>query len=141
MQVPRPPAVGDPAVVKELRSVLFSEPILGAIRLRPKGFQWVLLAHSLGWVGPILARRATEPLPPAVLCLAVTPVDIRIFAKPGWSEVFELGRWKMGTYRASVRGAWLEMELERFGRVAMRPQRGARDVLDLVEHGAAGPVI
>lgn len=141
MQVPRPPTVGDPNVVSELRSVLFSEPILGAIRLHPRGYGKVILLRFLGAIGPILSRRATEPLPPTILYLAVTPVDVRLFSKSGWSGVFEIGRWKNGTYRASVRGAWLEMELERLGRVAMKPQPEAREVVQMVQQAAVGPVI
>ena len=49
MQDPRPPAVGDVGVVQELRSVLFSEPILGATSVRPKGYmKGVVLTALLG---------------------------------------------------------------------------------------------
>src|SRR5438105_14300988 len=45
VQIPRPPAAGDAGVVKHLRSVLFSEPILRAARVRPKGYAIARLAH------------------------------------------------------------------------------------------------
>jgi len=82
MQVPRPPAIGHQAVVKRLRSVLFSEVILAAASVRPKGYMKVALAPLFGWCAPILARRATDPFPPTILYLAVTAVDIRLFSKP-----------------------------------------------------------
>src|SRR5262249_9152223 len=84
MQIPRPPAVGDHFVVKQLRAVLFSEPILGASGVRPKGYMWTALAPALGWWAPYLARRAPHPLPPTPLYIAVTTVDVRLFSKPGF---------------------------------------------------------
>ena len=138
MQVPRPPAVGDANVVKQLRSVLFSEPILGATSVRPKGFIKVVFASFLGWAGPLIARRATEPLPPNLLYLAVTPVDVRLFSKSPWADAFEIGRWKKGSYRASATTTRLEMEVERLGRITLlRPSANA--VFEMVVAGAAGP--
>ena len=90
MQIPRPQAVGDQSVVKQLRSVLFSEPILGAMYVRPKGFWKVAFAPALGWWAPYLARRATDPLPPTILVLAATTVDIRLFSKPSFGDLFEI---------------------------------------------------
>ena len=139
MQVPRPPAAGHAKVVTELRSVLFSEPILGAASVQPKGYTRAMLAHLLGWAGPIIARRATEPLPPTILYLAVTPVDIRLFSKPAWSDAFEIGRWKRASYRASQDRRRLVLELERLGRVTLITRASAQPVIDLVVGGAAGP--
>ena len=138
MQVPRPPAVGDQSAVAQLRSVLFSEPILGATVVRPKGYLKVAFAALLGWAGPIVARRATEPLPPTSLLLAVTPVDVRLFSRSAWSGVFEIGRWKKGEYRASADRTSLELEVERLGRITLlRPS--APQVFEMVVQGAAGP--
>jgi hypothetical protein len=140
MQVSRPPAAGHQSVVAELRSVLFSEPILGAVSVRPKGYLKVALAPMLGWWAPYFARRATDPLPPTILYLAVTPVDIRLFSKPGWGDPFEIGRWKKGSYRASTGetrfGLSLDLELERLGRVRVFARRDARPVFDLVVQAA-----
>lgn len=145
MQIPRPPAVGHQSVVKQLRSVLFSEPILGAAGLRPKGYMWTALAPAMGWWAPYLARRATGPLPPTILYLAVTPVDIRLFSKPRLSEPFEIGRWKKSSYRASLGesglGLKMDLELERIGRVRMFSGKDARPVLEMVVQGAAGPIV
>jgi hypothetical protein len=145
MQVPRPPAIGHQAVVKKLRSVLFSEVILAAASVRPKGLQWSKLALSLGWFGPLLTRRATDPLPPTTIYIAVTPVDIRLFTKPWLSDPFEIGRWKKGSYRASVGESALslkiDLELERLGRVRLFAGKDVRPVIDLVVQGAAGPAI
>ena len=140
MQIPRPPAVGHADVVGQLRSVLFSEPILGAARVRPKGYGIVLVSRLFGAAGAIMAKRATEPLPPTVLYLAVTPVDIRLFSKPMWSDAFEIGRWKKSTYHASIDEERLLLDLERLGRVTVNGGAAARPVLDLVVEGAAGPV-
>src|SRR5438309_1792096 len=101
MEVPRPRAIGNQGVVKQLRSVLFSEVILGAASVRPKGYSWSVLSLALGWFGPLLSRRATDPLPPSILYLAITAADIRLFGKPSFSNLFEIGRWKKGSYRAS----------------------------------------
>ncbi|HKW59727.1 MAG TPA: hypothetical protein VJR46_08245 [Candidatus Dormibacteraeota bacterium] len=140
VQVPRPPATGDAYVVKQLREILFSEPILGAAAVRPKGYLKGLALNLLfGWAGPMLARRATEPLPPTLLYLAVTPVDVRLFAKPLIGDAFEIGRWKKSAYRASAVGDRLDMLLTRLGRVTMFGDRAARPVIDLVVQGAAGP--
>ncbi len=145
MQVPRPPAIGHQAVVKRLRSVLFSESILAAASVRPKGFMKVLLAPAFGWWAPYLARHATDPLPPNFLYLAVTPVDIRLFSKRGFSDPFEIGRWKKGSYRASSGetpfSLKIDLELERLGRVRLYARKGVRPVVDLVLQGAAGPAV
>ena len=145
MQIPRPPAVGHQSVVNQLRTVLFSEPILGAADVRPKGYLRLAFAPLFGWWAPILARRATEPLPPTPLCVAVTPVDIRMFSRAGFRDLFEIGRWKKGSYRASAGearlGLKLDLELERLGRVRVYANRSARPVFDLIVQSASGPVI
>jgi hypothetical protein len=145
MQVPRTPAIGHQSVVKQLRSVLFSEVILAAATVRPKGFMKVAFAPLFGWWAPILARRATDPFPPTILYLAVTPVDIRLFSKPGLSSPYEIGRWKRGSYRASVGESAvslkIDLELERLGRVRLFAGKNVRPVIDLVVQGAAGPAI
>src|SRR5437588_10606586 len=136
MEVPRPRAIGHQAVVKQLRSVLFSEVILGAASVRPKGYSWSVLSLALGWFGPLLSRRATDPLPPSILYLAITAADIRLFGKPSFSNLFEIGRWKKGTYRASLRpsafGLKLDLDLERLGRVTLSSGRDVGPVFDLV---------
>lgn len=140
MQVPRPPAIGHQSVVRQLRSVLFSEPILGAASVRPKGYMKLALAPLLGWWAPLLARRATEPLPPTLLYLAVTTVDLRLYSKPSLSTPFEIGRWKKGSYRASAGKArfslQMDLELERLGQVRVFGGRDAQPVFDLVVQGA-----
>jgi hypothetical protein len=102
------------------------------------------LAPLLGWWAPLLARRATEPLPPTRLYLAVTTVDIRLFAKPPLADPFEIGRWKKGSYRASVRqaalGLRLDLDLERLGQVTLNGGREVGPVFNLVLQDAAGPV-
>ena len=144
VDVPRPRAIGHQSVVKQLRSVLFSESILAAASVRPKGYLKVAFAPLLGWWAPLLARRATEPLPPATLYLAVTTADIRLFAKPLLADPFEIGRWKKGSYRASVRqaalGLRLDLDLERLGQVTLNAGRGVGPVFNLVLQDAAGPV-
>ena len=140
MQIARPPADGDQYVVGQLRSILFSEPILGAAAVRPKGYaKGVALNLLFGWAGPLLARRATEPLPPTTLYLAVTPVDIRLFSKPVFGDSFEIGRWKKQSYRATATGNRLELLLQRLGRVTVSGDRTARPVIELVVDGAVGP--
>jgi hypothetical protein len=140
MQIPRPAAVGDQQVVARLRQILFSEPILGAATVRPKGYaKGVALNLLLGWAGPLLARRATEPLTPTLLYLAVTPVDIRLFSKPLLDDAFEIGRWQRSGYRASATGRRLDMQVGRLGRVTMFGDRAAQPVIDLVVQGASGP--
>ena len=136
VQIPRPPALGDQSVVAQLRSVLFSEAILGATSARPKGYRQVTLSWLLGWFGPLLARRATRPLPPAIVYIAVTPVDIRLFSKPKLSNLFEIGRWKKGSYRASAKGKSLSLELEGLGAVELICARDARPVVALVLEGS-----
>ena len=139
VEIPRPRPIGDQSVARQLRSVLFSEVLVGAAVVRPKGYAKVVLAHFLGWAGPFFARRATEPLPPTLLYLAVTPVDFRLFSKPLFADPFEIGRWKRGTYRASFDGRRLVLELERLGRVMVIAGSSARPVVDLVVQGAAAP--
>jgi hypothetical protein len=145
VQIPRPTPIGDASVAKQLRSVLFSETLVAAARVRPKGYRRVVLSHLLGWAGPFIARQATEPLPPTILYLAVTTVDIRLFSKPPFADPFEVGRWKKSAYRASLResGLTLKLDLEvaRWGRMTVTSSRGARPVLDLVVQGASGPAL
>jgi hypothetical protein len=146
VDVPRPPVIGNPSIVRQLRSVLFSEPILGAAGVRPRGLtKATVLTLLLGWIGPLLARRATDPLPPTLLYIAVTTVDIRIFSKPTFAEPFEVGRWNRGSYLATIREGGLslklELELERLGRVTLSAAKSVRPVFDLVVQGARGPVI
>ena len=141
MQIPRPPAVGNQSVVKQLRSVLFSEPILGAASASPRGLvKAALLTVLLGWLAPLVVKRATGPLPPTAIYIAVTPVDIRLFSKAALADPFEIGRWKKSSYRASSRGSRLTLELERLGKVELICARDARPVLDLILEGASGPV-
>ncbi len=93
MQVPRLPAAGDASVVKELRSVLFSEPILAAVSVQPKGYTKAALLRLLGWAllaGPLIAKRATEPLPPTILYIAVTPVGATVQSGRRARETFDL---------------------------------------------------
>ena len=133
-------AVGHASVVRQVRSVLFSEVILGAARVRPKGYTWATLSLALGWFAPLLTRRATDPLPPSVLYLAVTEADIRLFGKPSFSDLFELGRWTKGSYRATVRrsalGLKLDLDLERLGPVTVFGCRDVAPVFELVVQGA-----
>ena len=136
MDASRPRAVGNQKAVKQLRSVLFSEVILGAASARPKGYPLATLSWLLGWFGPLLSRRATDPLPPTMVYIAVTPVDIRLFSKPGWSNLFEIGRWKKGSYRASVNGKRLSLQLERLGAVELLCAADARPVVDLILEGS-----
>src|SRR5712692_2874880 len=125
--------IGDASVARQLRSVLFSETLLAAALVRPKGYARVVLSHLFGWAGPFIARRATEPLPPTVLYLAVTTVDIRLFSKPVFADPFEVGRWKKSAYRASLRESCLtlklDLEVPRLGRVTVMSSRAARPVL------------
>lgn len=139
MQIPRPHALGDQSVVKRVREVLFSEPILGAVAVRPKGYWKILLAVPLGFWAHFLTRRATEPLPPTMLYLAVTRADIRLFSR-NLGGAFEIGRWKLGSYRAAVEGRRVDLEVERLGRITMFATSNAQPVLELVERGASGPV-
>jgi hypothetical protein len=145
VQIPRPKPIGDASVAKQLRSVLFSESLIAATLVRPKGYRKVVLSHLLGWAGPFVARQATEPLPPTILYLAVTTVDIRLFSKPPFADPFEVGRWKKGAYGASLRESGLTLKLDldvaRWGRVTVTSSRGARPVLDLVVQGASGPAL
>ena len=141
MQVPRPLAVGDQSVVSQLRSVLFSEPILGAAGAWPIGLiRAAVITVLTGWFAPLLARRATHPLPPTRIYVALTPVDLRLFSKPAFGDPFEIGRWKRGSYRASSDGGRVDLELDRLGRIQLRCSRDARPVIDLIVEGAAGPL-
>jgi hypothetical protein len=145
VQIPQPKPIGDAPVARQLRSVLFSESLLAAALVRPKGYAKVIVSHFLGWAGPLMAKRATEPLPPTVLYLAVTSVDIRLFSKPLFGGPFEVGRWKKSTYRALLRESGLTLKLDldvaRLGRVTVTSSRAARPVLDLVVQAASGPVL
>lgn len=126
--------------MKLVRSVLFSEVLLGAASVRPKGYRWATLSLSLGWFAPLLTRRATDPLPPSVLYLAVTEADIRLFGKPSFSNMFEIGRWRKGSYRASAGKArfslQLDLDLERLGPVRLFGAPDVQPVFDLVVQGA-----
>jgi len=140
VQVPQPPAAGDRSVVRQVRSVLFSEPLLGATRVRPKGLTKArLIGGLLGHWGAFVTRNMTEPLPPTTLFLAATTADIRLFAKPLFGDLYEIGRWKKGSYRASVNGSRLDLELERLGHVTLFG--GAPEVVALVVQAAAGPAL
>ena len=132
--------VGDRRVIQQVRTVLFSEVILGAMSARPKGYRLATLSWLLGWFAPLLARRATDPLPPAIVYVAITPVDIRLFARPALLNLFEIGRWKKGSYRASLAGSRLSLDLDKLGTVELICRGDARPVLDLLMEGAAGPV-
>ena len=129
-------ALGDRNVVKQLRSVLFSEVILGATSARPKGYWLASLSWLLGWFGPLLSRHATDPLPPTMIYIAVTPVDIRLFSKPGWSNLYEIGRWRKSSYRASANGSRLHLDLESLGAVELKCVRGSQPVVDLILQGS-----
>jgi hypothetical protein len=143
----RPPPVGDPSAVKALRSVIFTG-IEGAAGVYPNGYTKVRLARLSHYLGPLFVVHATDPLPASPLYIAVTPDDFRIFGRPMFSIPFEIGRWKKGSYRASIVAAGiglkLDLELERFGRVRLLTglRAGhARPVFDLVVQGASGPVL
>ena len=148
MLIPKPPAVGDTGVVQELRAVVISEPILGGASARPKGFVKAQVLTAAGWFGPLLARRATDPLPATPIYVAVTPNELRLFSKTLGLPPYEIGRWRNRTYRASLtrsRG-WhhLDLDLQRLGRVTLHRGtffgRAAAEVFDLVVQNAAGPV-
>src|SRR5262249_58479844 len=114
-------------------------PILGAAAVRRKGFaKGLALTLLFGWAGPLLARKATEPLPPTLLYLAVTTADIRLYSKPLIGDAFEIGRWKKDSYRANATGNRLDLQLGRLGRVTLFGNRPARSVIELVVQGAAG---
>jgi len=148
MDATRPQPLGQASAVKSLRRVVFGE-ILGAASVRPKGLMRVRSSHLLGAMGVGIAMHATDPLPPKTLLLAVTPGDIRIFLKPLFSYPVEIGRWKRGTYMASLREGGLslklDLDLDRLGRVRLMSQPGflrggLRPVFELVVQFAAGPV-
>ena len=129
-------ALGDRNVVNQLRSILFSEKILGATSAQPKGYRLATLSWLLGWFAPLLARRATGPLPPTTVYIAVTPVDIRLFSRPALSNLYEIGRWAKGSYRASINGKKLKLDLERLGAVELILAGDARPVVDLILEGS-----
>ena len=145
MEIARPKPIGHASVARQLRSILFSEALVGAALVRPKGYSRVVLSQFLGWAAPFVAKRATEPLPPTILYIAVTTVDVRLFAKPLFADPFEIGRWKKSAYRASLRESGLtlklDLEVEGLGRVTVTSGRDARAVLGLVVQGASGPVM
>ena len=143
-----PQPVGHAFVVKQLQHVIFIG-IEGAAMVRPKGYMLVSLGGLLGWLGPLLTVHTTDPLPATHLYIAVTPEDVRIFSKPALSTPFEIGRWKKGSFRASIPddrlSLKLDLELERLGRVrlvsGLRVFVGSvRAVFDLVVQSASGPV-
>jgi hypothetical protein len=149
MDAMRPPPIGHRSAIKQLRTVIFGG-IEGAAVVYPKGFTRKRLTPTFGGLGPLVTAHATDPLPDSRLYIAVTPEDFRIFGKPMMSSPFEIGRWKKGTYRASIReGGFrlaLDLELEGLGRV--RLHSGPRflagqawAVFDLVVQGAGGPAI
>ena len=129
-------AIGDRNVVNQLRSVLFSEVILGATSAQPKGYWLAALSWLLGWFAPLLARRATDPLPPTTVYIAVTPVDIRLFSRPAFSNLYEIGRWKKGSYRASASGSRLHLDLESLGAVELMCARDSQPVVDMILEGS-----
>lgn len=143
----RPPPVGDPSAVKALRSVIFTG-IEGAASVYPRGYAKVRLARLSHYLGPLFVVHATDPLPASPLYIAVTRDDFRIFGRPMFSTPFEIGRWKKGSYRASIAetgiGLKLDLELERLGRVRLLTglrSGHARPVFDLVVQSASGPAI
>src|SRR5260370_27032654 len=147
MDAVRPPPIGHPSAVKQLRAVIFVG-IEGAAVVYPKGFTRKRLTPPFGGLGPLVTAHATDPLPDSRLPIAMTPDDFRIFGKPMMSSPFEVGRWRRGTYRASIReGGFrlaLDLELEGLGRVRLhsglrflagRP----RPAFDPAAKGAAAP--
>lgn len=145
----RPPPVGHSSAVKALRSVIFTG-IEAAAVVYPKGFTRKRLTPAFGGLGPLLTAHATDPLPDTRLYIAITPDDFRIFGAPMLSTPFELGRWKKGTYPASIReGGFrlaLDIELNGLGRVRLHSgprflASRARAVFDLVVQSASGPAI
>lgn len=80
-----------------------------------------------------------------MIYIALTPVDLRLFAKPMGGQPFEIGRWPSHEYRASVADSLfslrLDLELERLGRVRLFLTKAARPVIELVEQSASGPAI
>ena len=145
----RPPAIGEASAIKALRSVIFTG-IDGAAVVYPKGLMRKRLAPAMGWLGPLLTIHATDPLPNSILYIAVTPEDFRIFGRVMFSLPFEIGRWKKGSYRASIVDSGLrlklDLELEKLGRIrvlsGLRAFSGpARQVFELVVQNASGPVI
>lgn len=144
-----PQAIGHRSAIKQLRSVIFVG-IKGAAVVYPKGFTRKRLMPMLGGLGPLMTAHTTDPLPDSPLYIAMTPDDLRIFGRPLLSTPFEIGRWKNGTYRASIADSGLrlalDLELEGLGRVRLHSgprflARGARSVFDLVVQSASGPVI
>jgi hypothetical protein len=149
MDAMRPPPIGHSSAIKQLRTVVFVG-IEGAAVVYPKGFTRKRLTPNFGGFGPLMTAHATDPLPDSRLYVAVTPEDFRIFGKPMLSSPFEIGRWKKGTYRASIPDGGfrlaLDLELDGLGRVRLHSgprflAGRARAVFDLVVQGAAGPAI
>jgi hypothetical protein len=149
MDALRPPPIGERSAIKQLRTVIFVG-IEGAAVVYPKGFLRKRFTPQLGGLGPLMWVHATDPLPDSRLYIAVTPEDFRIFGKPMLSSPFEIGRWKKGTYRASIPESGfrlaLDLELEGLGRVRLHSgprflAGRARAVFDLVVQGAGGPAI
>jgi hypothetical protein len=136
-------------VIKRVRKIVLL-PIEGAVSARPRGLATYGFARALlGWLGPFVAKRATDPLPPSGVYVVVTKDDFRILCHSTMADTFELGQWKKGTYRASSPPGGLfprlDLELERLGRVRLfgglrlyGPQ--TQQVFDLVVNSAAGPV-
>jgi hypothetical protein len=147
MDVMLPPPIGDASAIKLLRPVIFTG-IEGAAVVYPRGLMKVRMAGMLGWLRPLITVYATDPLPATPLYIAVTPEDIRLFGRPMFSSPFEIGRWKKGFYRASILESGLRLrlvlELEKLGRIRLNTRLRAfagpaRQVLELVVQGAAGP--
>lgn len=149
MDATRPPPIGHRSAIKQLRTVIFVG-IDGAAMVYPKGFTRKRLTPIFGGLGPLMSAHATDPLPDSRLLIAMTPEDFRIFGKPMLSSPFEIGRWKKGTYRASIPDSGfrlaLDLELDGLGRVRLHSgprflAGRARAVFDLVVQGAGGPAI
>jgi len=144
----RPPAVGDASAIKALRTVVFVG-IEAAAVVYPKGYWRKHLTPALWGLGPLLTIHTTDPLPDTRIYVAVTPEELRIFGKPMFSSPFEIGRWKKGSYRASIpeSGMFLRLDLElaKLGRIRLNAGLSsfsgrARQVFDLIVQSAAGPV-
>lgn len=134
-------------MVKALRQIIFTG-IDGAAAVYPRGLMKVRFMPRLWGFGPLLTVHSTDPFPATRLYVAVTPDEFRIFSRATMSSPFEIGRWKKGLYRASIRDSglrlYLDLELEGLGRVSLMSglrlfARHVRPVFDLVVQGAAGP--
>jgi hypothetical protein len=148
MDALRPPPIGNANAIKLLQSVIFTG-IESATVVYPKGLTKARLASLLGWLGPLIAVHATDPLPASPLYIAVTPEDMRLFGRPMFSSPFEIGRWKKGSYRASILDGGLRirlvLELDGLGRIQLQSRLrlfdgNLRAVFDQVVQGGAGPV-